>query len=110
MPLTDLKYTVLGAFFTVHNVLIFQTVSLFTYIHTFKNRVDYTPNVRLNTFLTVNLFIYMIFSALSGVFRGNVHGTPDLKISTLQRYIEALGGHLIIGAVLPGGKQVSFTL
>ncbi|EAA9129420.1 helix-turn-helix transcriptional regulator [Salmonella enterica] len=34
----------------------------------------------------------------------------DLKISTLQRYIEALGGHLIIGAVLPGGKQVSFTL
>ncbi|EGO7326669.1 helix-turn-helix transcriptional regulator [Salmonella enterica] len=34
----------------------------------------------------------------------------DLKISTLQRYIEALGGQLIIGAVLPGGKQVSFTL
>ncbi|EAR0813709.1 helix-turn-helix domain-containing protein [Salmonella enterica] len=34
----------------------------------------------------------------------------DLKISTLQRYIEALGGHLIIGAVLPGGKQISFTL
>ncbi|EBM3646660.1 helix-turn-helix transcriptional regulator [Salmonella enterica] len=37
------------------------------------------------------------------------HGA-DLKISTLQRYIEALGGQLIIGAVLPGGKQVSFTL
>ncbi|EJU5332290.1 helix-turn-helix transcriptional regulator [Salmonella enterica] len=36
--------------------------------------------------------------------------SADLKISTLQRYIEALGGQLIIGAVLPGGKQVSFTL
>ena len=70
--------------FDVRYVLIFQIVSLFTYIHTFKNRVDHTQNVRLKTFFTINLFIYMRFFTLCGVFRGNVHTTPTCLAR--QRY------------------------
>ena len=37
--------------------------------------------------------------------RGN-----DLKIATLKRYIEAMGGKLSINVELPTGKQVAFHL
>ncbi|MDI9769494.1 XRE family transcriptional regulator [Pantoea dispersa] len=34
----------------------------------------------------------------------------DLKIATLKRYVEALGGQLTIGVNMPGGEHVDFTL
>ncbi|RTY53675.1 transcriptional regulator [Pantoea sp. YU22] len=34
----------------------------------------------------------------------------ELKLSTLKRYVEALGGELIIGVNIPGGEQVNYTL
>lgn len=34
----------------------------------------------------------------------------DLKIATLKRYVEALGGQLTIGVDMPGGEHVHFTL
>jgi len=34
----------------------------------------------------------------------------DLKIATLKRYVEALGGQLTIGVDMPGGEHVRFTL
>jgi transcriptional regulator with XRE-family HTH domain len=37
--------------------------------------------------------------------RGN-----ELKISTLKRYVEAMGGTLRLDVELPGGKHVNFTV
>jgi predicted transcriptional regulator len=37
--------------------------------------------------------------------RGN-----ELKISTLKRYVEALGGHLRLDVELPGGKHIGFNV
>ncbi|WP_437887302.1 helix-turn-helix domain-containing protein [Phytobacter sp. V91] len=37
--------------------------------------------------------------------RGN-----DLKLATLKRYIEAMGGKLSLDVELPGGKRVAFHL
>lgn len=34
----------------------------------------------------------------------------DLKIATLKRYVEALGGQLTIGVNMPGGEHLDFTL
>lgn len=34
----------------------------------------------------------------------------DLKIATLKRYVEALGGQLTIGVNMPSGEHVNFTL
>lgn len=37
--------------------------------------------------------------------RGN-----DLKIATLKRYVEAMGGKLSLDVELPGGKKVAFQI
>ncbi|ADU71574.1 helix-turn-helix domain-containing protein [Pantoea sp. At-9b] len=34
----------------------------------------------------------------------------ELKISTLKRYIEALGGELLLGVKMPDGRHVELTL
>nr|MCD4638436.1 transcriptional regulator [Proteus mirabilis] len=34
----------------------------------------------------------------------------ELKISTLKRYVEAMGGTLRLDVELPGGKHVGFTV
>lgn len=71
--------------FDVRYVLIFQTVRVFTYLHMPINRLGDKQNVSLKNFLTIKTFIYMIFLALRGTFRGNVHGTPDCDVYTLAR-------------------------
>ncbi|CDG90164.1 helix-turn-helix domain-containing protein [Xenorhabdus bovienii] len=37
--------------------------------------------------------------------RGN-----EVKISTLKRYIESMGGKMSLGIVLPDGKHINFTI
>lgn len=34
----------------------------------------------------------------------------EVKLSTLKRYVEALGGELTVGVNMPGGEHVDFTL
>ncbi|WP_017345652.1 helix-turn-helix domain-containing protein [Pantoea sp. A4] len=34
----------------------------------------------------------------------------DLKIATLKRYVEALGGELTLAVNMPGGRRIDFTL
>jgi hypothetical protein len=36
-----------------------------------------------------------------------IEGELDIRVSTLQRYVDAVGGNLIIQAVLPDGDHVS---
>ncbi|MGV7104777.1 hypothetical protein ACWA3Q_18395, partial [Acinetobacter baumannii] len=61
-----------------------------------------TDSLKPIIFISVAL-IYAELSAIEN--RGN-----DLKISTMKKYVEAMGGKLRIDVELPTGKHIGFTV